>query len=83
MSIVVTASNVDKIIADVKKQIRDKQVLQPSEGFIFPRTFKGGINRKLYRGRGRPRNSDYKRISVFKTLKKLGISRETNDYKTI
>ena len=61
-----TARQINKAIETLKRQ---KPVI--NSAFIFPATTKGGINYNLYRGKGRPRESDYIRIPFQETLKGL------------
>lgn len=56
----ITPENIEKIIDSLKEKIK----IGESSGhtLIMPASIPGEIDRTKYKGKGRPRNTDYKRI---------------------
>lgn len=65
------SKNIDVLIKSIRNQIDKDVSLQPPMGLLFPRTIRGDLDRKRYRGVGRPRKDDYKRINTMSFLRKL------------
>lgn len=56
----ITAKRLGPLIRELGKQMK-KQAPQP-HGLLMPISIRGDIDRKKYKGVGRPRNADYTRI---------------------
>lgn len=54
----------DKNINGLLEKIKAMQPVQDGFFIVLPSSIRGELDRTRYRGRGRPRNSDYLRISM-------------------
>ena len=69
--ITVSAGNIDKIICDINKKMDKVDVPRP-EFIMIPKYWNSGkINRKIYKGAGRPRKTDYIMVHYKKYFKDL------------
>lgn len=68
--ITVSSKNINSIINSLKKKIKASGS-RKNDGMILylPKSIRGKIDRKKYKGIGRPRLDDYKRIPYPKYLK--------------
>lgn len=64
-----TEDNLMTAITALKKQLVENPTYHPFEGLVIPVTVRGNLNYTKYRGKGRPRNEDYDRISTEELIK--------------
>ena len=69
---VLSSTNIDKFVSSIKKQIKEVSNLPQPKALLVPRYTKTDeINRKSYRGVGRPRDKDYVRVETLELIKEF------------
>lgn len=66
----ITTDNIDETIIKVRELLKS-QTVNNFNTMYLPTTYRGELDRSKYRGKGRPRWSDYKREDTLELLKSI------------